>query len=80
MLAHCAGRTQSFGCPLGYAHSLQVQFASAVTERGRVMQRKSARKYHQEITLSSNQLRTRTWQPWLHVMPRHLRQHLLTRR
>ena len=43
------------------------------------MQGKSARKY-QEITLSSNQLSTRTRQPRLHVMPRHLRQHLLTRR
>ena len=32
------------------------------------MQRKSARKYYQEITLSSNQLSTRTRQPRLHVM------------
>ena len=32
------------------------------------MQRKSARKYYQEITLSSNQLSTRTRQPRLYVM------------
>ena len=33
------------------------------------MQRKSASKYYHEITLSSNQLSTRTRQPRLHVMP-----------
>ena len=48
-----------------------------VTERGRVMQRQSAHKHQQEITLSSNQLCTRTRQPRLHIVPRHLRQHLL---
>ena len=44
------------------------------------MQRQSARKLQQEITLSSNQLCTRTRQPRLHIVPRHLRQHLLTQR
>ena len=55
------------------------------------MQRKSARRYYKEITLSSNQLSTRTRQPRhvtlsppddtpIYYMPRHLRRHLPTRR
>ena len=39
------------------------------------MQRQSARKHQQEMILSSNQLCTRTRQPRLHIVPRHLRQH-----